>query len=78
MKEVLSFESRNVRPRSAVLCGVRDHGKADCNQRNSGGARLLPNGPFRYAGRDLHVFAAVSRVVRQPAAPWGRQRHNNG
>jgi hypothetical protein len=60
------FESRNVRPRSAVPCGVRDHGKADCNQRNSGGARRLPNGPFRYAGMRLACLRSSVRC-RQAA-----------
>jgi Protein of unknown function (DUF3551) len=44
------FESRDVCPYHAVLCGVRDHGKADHNQYNPGSARLLPKGFFRYAG----------------------------
>jgi hypothetical protein len=54
-------ESRDVRPRSAVLFGVRDHGKAACNRRNSGGARLLPNGLFRYAGMRLACLRSSVR-----------------
>ena len=79
MKDVLVL---HVWHRSIVLCGVRDHSKADCNQRNPGGARLLPKGLFQYAG--MRLASLRSSVGRRQAAvvTWGRrvlwQRHNNG
>ena len=64
------------------FCGVRDDGKADCNQRNPGTARLLPKGLLRYAG--MRLACLRSSVGRRPAAvvTWGRrvlqQRRFNG
>jgi len=50
MKEVV--ESRHLRHRSAVFCGVRDHSEAERNQcsRVDEQARLLPNGVVRRTG----------------------------
>jgi hypothetical protein len=76
------YAAAHVGPWIAVLCGVRDHGKADCNQRNPGTARLLPKGLLRYAG--IRLACLRSSVGRRPAAvvTWGhrvlRQRRYNG
>ncbi len=76
------YAAAHVGPWIAVLCGVRDHGKADCNQRNPGTARLLPKGLLRYAG--MRLACLRSSVGRRPAAvvTWGhrvlRQRRYNG
>src|ERR1700731_652014 len=67
------FESRDVRPRSAVLCGVRAHGKADCNQRNPGGARLLPKGLFRYTGMRLACLRSSVRRRQAAVVIWGAE-----
>src|SRR5262249_52588558 len=64
------FESRDVRPQRAVLCGVRDHVKADCGHRDPGGARLLPKAFFRYAGMRLACLGSSVRRRQATAATW--------
>jgi hypothetical protein len=67
------FEFGDVRPRRAVFCDVRDHGKADRNQRNPGGARLLPKGYFRYAGMRLACLRSSVRRRQAIVATWRRR-----
>ena len=80
MKEVLSVFTFGI----GALCfvGFVTTVKADCKQRNPGGARLLTKGLFQYAG--MRLASLHSSVGRRQAAvvTWGRrvlwQRHNDG